>query len=183
MTTEQACLLLVQAGTSLSVLFFLAILVIRSREERNKFKLFALRDRLVYLVAAGALSDRSLVFRVFYNALNASIAEVRELTLFSVMSASKKVRSAIERERRERFREDIARSTPEVQEFASAFFSTMMGIILSSSLCLRAILVLAHHGLRCISFMDKCLHLSWLFSSARQEYETYRYFEQWASAE
>jgi hypothetical protein len=183
MTTEQTFLLVAQAGVSLSVLLFLAILIIRSREERRKFMLFALRDRLVYLVAVGDLSERSLVFKVFYGALNVSIAEVRDLTLFSVVKASIKVRTAIEREKKERFQEGIARSSPEVQAFANDFFSAMMEIILSSSICLQAVLALAHHSIRVIRFMDRCLGVSWLFGSARQEYDTYRYFEQWASAE
>ena len=52
-TSQQIGLLLVQLAVSLGIFCFIGIALIRASESTIKYKLFAVRDRLLFLAASG----------------------------------------------------------------------------------------------------------------------------------
>jgi hypothetical protein len=138
MNGQQISLLLIQATMSLVVLVYLFVLLLKRREERDQFKLYAIRDKIIYLAATGELSQDGMIFKVFYSAVNASISEASKLTVASLIHASMKAKDAVEGAKRERLMEAIQRSSPGTREAVEEFVTTMMDIVYSNSLTLRA---------------------------------------------
>lgn len=148
MTVQQIWLLAAQGGVSLAILGYLAVLLWRRREERERFKLYAVRDKLIYLAATDALPQSSMVFKVFYNVVNVSISEVRNLNLASLVRASMAAKSALEKERQEALSAAINRAAPEVKEVIGEFGKVMMEIAYANSLGLRVFLHCARFAKR-----------------------------------
>jgi hypothetical protein len=140
MTDQQIWLLAAQGVVSLVILGYLAMLLWKKREERERFKLYAVRDKLIYLAATDALPQSSMVFKVFYNVVNISISEVRNLDLASLARASVAAKSALEKEKQEALSAAIARASPEVREVIGEFGKVMMEIAYANSLGLRLFL-------------------------------------------
>lgn len=174
MTPQQIGLLVLQAIAWVFVLSFIGILMFRSREDRHRYKLYALRDRLLYLAASGKLSQDSLVFRAFYAAVTASISEVRSLTLYSFIRASVTAKSAIQKERSDLLKAEIDHSTSEIKAFVDNFAEAMMEITIANSPILR---VLLFSFARCGRLIRQVRQ--WIaFPQTYEAYQTYRYFEE-----
>ncbi|MEX2302973.1 MAG: hypothetical protein WD733_18655 [Bryobacterales bacterium] len=137
MNEQQIGLLVIQLAGMLSVLGCIGFMLIKSSEEQERFKLYKIRDQLVYLAATGELPQASLVFRVFYRAVNASISEAQNLTFASLVRASMMAKTVLEQEKRERLVESVHRTSPEAQRVIAEFLGTMMTIAYENSLGLR----------------------------------------------
>jgi hypothetical protein len=171
MTTQQIGLLFVQLSASLGVLAYLGILLLRDYEERQKYRLFAVRDKLLYLAASGNLSETSMVFKVFYRALNTYIAELEDLTLVSFAKASIVVRTELEKENQQKLVAALRRADPEVQEVINEFFCVAMDALRYNSPMLSFVLAIATHCHRLFSFIRK------LRPFRAPVYDTYRFYE------
>ena len=171
MTGQQIGLLITQFGLSLITIVYLGVLHLRSREARHKYRLYACRDRLVYLVASGELSETSMVFKVFYRAMNSYITALDSLTLVSFIQASMAVKKELEKEHQERLAEAIQRATPEVQQAIQDFFRAVMDALRYNSPMLNLILVVAHHCTRAFSYIRKMRKFK------VPVYDAYRFYE------
>lgn len=171
MTTQQIGLLFIQLGVSVTVLLFLAALLWRSYEEKRKYKLFAVRDNLIYLAASGKLPETSMVFKVFYRAMNTYINELEGLTLVSFLRASIAVRTELEKEDHQRLVDSLRRTDVEVQAVIDEFFHVLMETLRYNSPMLSLVLVTAKHCHRLFSFLRRSLSVS------APVYDTYRYYE------
>ena len=170
-STQQVVLLVLQAVACVSILSYLAFNLLKAREEGQKYKLYSLRDRLLFFVASGELAEGNLVFKVFYQALNASIAELKTVNIFSLLRASRRARRALEKEERETLVGAINRSSTTVQEWVNEFTNVMMQIVVSNSFWLKVLLIAAKH---CHDLLHKTRTR---FSLSSSTYDTYRYFE------
>jgi len=137
MTEQQVGLLVIQSLASMGLLAYLGVLLLKKREEREKFRLYAIRDRLVYLSATGELPQGNMVFRVFYQAVNISISEANTLTVSSLIRASVKAKTALQQEKQEKLMESIQRASPEVRSVVEDFAVVMRDIVYSNSFGLR----------------------------------------------
>jgi len=175
MNGQQISLLLIQATMSLVVLGYLLVLLLKRREERDKFRLYAIRDKIIYLAATGELPQDGMVFKVFYNAVNASISEASALTVASLVQASMKAKTAVQQAKRERLMEAIQGSSPGTREAVEEFVTTMMDIVYSNSLALRAFVccIKLVRGLA-VSLADGLK--SAMGARRPQAYETYTYW-------
>ncbi len=171
MTSQQAGLLLLQLVVSLSVLIFIGMLWLQGQECKLKYRFFAARDRLLYLAAIGTLQQNSMVFKVFYRAMNTYIAELGEFTIVSFMRASLAVKSELEKENQQRLVDGLRRSDPEVQAVVDEFIHIVMDALRYNSPTLNLVLAFAHHCSRLYSFLRK------LRRFRAPVYETYRYYE------
>jgi len=170
-STQQVVLLALQAVACASVLGYLGFNLLKAREEGQKYKLYSLRDRLLFLVASGQLQEGSLIFKVFYKALNASIAELKDVNIYSLVRASRRARKALENEKREALIGAINRSSADVQGWVGELTLVMMEIVLSNSLWLKILLVATKYC------HDQLHSLRSRFSLSSSAYDTYRYFE------
>ena len=160
----------------------IAILVVcaenlKAREMRHKYRLYAVRDKLIYLVASGALDERHILFRVFYMATNRCIQEVKELTLISFARASLVAKTELQKQANEKVFEEIEAANEETKRAVNDFFVAMMEIAIANNWLLVLIIKLAEHGDKWIRNVDRWLCISRLFPPLRQQYDTYRYFE------
>jgi hypothetical protein len=171
MTQQQIGLLAIQGFASGIILAYLGTLLWKRREERERFKLYAVRDQFVYLAATGKLPQTSMVFKVFYKIVNISISEVRSLNLSSLVRASTAARTALEEERQEALMDSVARCEPEVREAVDNFVKVMMEAAYANSLGLRLFLKCA----RLVQIIVSALKVSPPQPAA---YETYEYWRE-----
>jgi hypothetical protein len=171
MTSQQIGLLFIQLLASISVFGYLLVLVLRSMEERLKYKLFAVRDKLVYLAASGRLSETSMVFKVFYRAMNTYVSELDRLTIVSFVRASIVVKTELEKENGERLIDSLRRSDPEVQGVIDEFFHVVMHALRYNSPLLNIVLLTATYCHRFFSFIRRRRPFG------APVYDTYRFYE------
>ena len=171
MTAQEAGLLIMQLVVSLGILVYLGTQLLQSHESKQKYRLFAVRDKLLYLVANGSLPETSMVFKVFYRAMNVYIAELESVTLVSFIRASLAAKTEIEKQNRERLRDALMRLSPEVHGVIDEFFHAVMDALRYNSPMLSLVLILAKH----------CSHLFCMIRKLRRfsvpVYDTYRYYE------
>jgi hypothetical protein len=75
------------AGTA-GVIVLQALAIRRFRNQAaitRKYRYFAIRDELIYLVASDHMSEDDFVFQQFYNAVNFLITNYKTLTLGSFL--------------------------------------------------------------------------------------------------
>ena len=174
MTHQQIGLVILAFAAWVPVTLYLISALLRSREEKHKFRLYALRDKLVYLVASEKIYEKDFLFRVFYGALNSSIAEIHTVTIASLIKASIEAKTAIQKESSEKLLREVEKAAPEVKEFTDDMFATLREIMIANS-PLLVFLLRTHHkfGGLASSFKRRLLT-----KDACETYATYKYFEQ-----
>lgn len=136
---------------AMAIIFIASILASRITLHRDswtvqKYKLYRVRDNLIYLVATNKIQESDLVFQQFYKAVNCFIDANDRINHGSFIAAAEKARSkgldpAEERNFRE-IRTALRKMGPEVNEAANAFYVTILGILIENSLLLRLIVKL-----------------------------------------
>ena len=174
MTSAQKLLLFLQATMSLVVLGYVSYQLIKARQENHKYKLYALRDRLLFLMATNKLEEDSLIFQIFYGTLVTSIKEIKDLSLWNIAKASVAARDALQGQR-EPLRIELDATSSEVKEFVMDFYHTMMGIAVANSPLLVLFIRLANH--EAVLQIGRYITKFQIFIRERQQYEAYRYFE------
>lgn len=173
MTHQQIGLIVLAFAAWLPVSITLIAALLRSREERHKFKLYALRDDLVYLVASGKLAENGHLFQLFYGALTSSIEEIHRVTVSNLINASIEAKNALQKEGFDKFVHEVEHASPEVREFVNKMFFVMRGIMVANSPLLVFLL-------RSRSNFGKFairLKRQLLTKDACETYDAYRYFE------
>ncbi|MGA2591611.1 MAG: hypothetical protein ABSH32_16955 [Bryobacteraceae bacterium] len=171
MTTQQIGLLLVQLLASLFVLASIGVLLLQGHEEKIKFRLYAVRDKLLYLKATGLIRDDSLVFKVFYRAMNTYVSQLDSLTMVSFLRAAHAAKTELEKANRERLIEEWVHSPMEVQEAINDFINLVMEALRYNSPMLHIVLAVVRHCHRLVSFLRS------RFTLDIPVYRTYRYYE------
>jgi hypothetical protein len=172
MTPTQVALLSIQIGLVLVGMSFLVGWLIRAKQEKYKYKLYAIRDELIYLVATEELAESSMVFKVLYSTINQTISEVHDVDRWSFIRASTRARSALEHAEIEVLVREICSAPRPVINTALAFFDTMQYIVKANS-------PLTKFCIGCLRlFRNRSAGLSrWLeLFLPKEQYETYRYF-------
>ncbi len=176
MTSQQIGFLTMQGMASAAVLTAIGVYALQAHEEKTKFKLFAVRDKFLYLAATGVLDKNGLVFAVFYGAINTFIANLDKQTLVSFIRASLAVKTELEKQNRERLLTELEESPPEVQTTIKAFVQVVMEALQYNSPTLSLILLTARHCTHLFMFLKR--HLAFKI----QIYTIYRYYENFYGA-
>jgi hypothetical protein len=171
MTGQQIGLLYIQLVASCAVMAVIALSLLQAREERHKYRLYAVRDKLLYLVASGHLSETSTVFKVFYRAMNTYAAEIDSLTIVSFFRASLAVKTELEKENQQRLSEAMRSASPEVQSVVDEFIRVVMDALRYNSPMLNLFLSTARHCGRFFKFLRSIKRFP------VPVYDTYRYYE------
>ena len=182
MTTTQTWLLTVQAAAFAAVTTYATVEYFKGRRAQRKYKLYAMRDKLLGLIADDHIKECDPLFQIFYLAIDKSIAEVKDVTLVSFVKASLRAKSALEQERTEQLKNQIEASPTEVKQFVSAFAGTMMEIVSANSpivISMFTIGFMGHTiGQHVLSFLDRPFFLGRKpFHDQREQVATYKYFE------
>lgn len=110
----------------------------------QKYKLYAVRDNLIYLVATNKLKEDDFVFQRFYKAVNYFIDANDKINLHHFVSAAEKARrKGIDPAEEKNFREihsALKTMGPEVNEVANQFYSAMLEILIENSFLLRVVM-------------------------------------------
>jgi hypothetical protein len=96
-----------------------------AKKEISRYELYAARDRLVYLVAAGRIDENDEAWQVAYDAANNLLSIHERLDLRSVLNRMARFRKAAERDHAVRRRKELAeralrRASRDVEGFEDA---------------------------------------------------------------
>lgn len=120
------------------------IAIRRDGAKMQKYKLYRVRDSLIYLVASDKLSEDDFVFQRFYKAINYFIDENEKIDLSHFVAAAERARrKGIDPAEDKNFREirsALRRMGPEVNEVANQFYSAILEILIENSFVLRTVM-------------------------------------------
>jgi hypothetical protein len=130
---------------------FYKIIFRKGKEDANRYRLFKLRDDLVYLVAKGTIKEDDFIFQTFYDMTNTYIQHIHKFNLREINKAMKKAKEKGHFERAAEFTEriisELNNKDPEVKQVIQEFFLTMIDILIKNSLSLRFIIKLYSYTL------------------------------------
>ena len=133
-------------------------------------------------MADGKVSENSIVFRAFYEALVLSIGLTNKLTVYGLIQAPVAAKTAIQKQKEESLRDAIDSSDPAVRAFVTEFAEVMMDIMMKNSTALNVTLWALHYCGRLFRGLRVLRRRIAVPSRPRQIYESYRYFERMHSA-
>ena len=109
----------------------------RERLKTDRYALFAVRDRIVRLVAERHVSEDDGSFRFLYEEINLIIPKSEPLTLRNVVRAIRDSRLLSDEAFRERWRTAARHQNPRVREAARDFIRAILGILIGRSLFVK----------------------------------------------
>jgi hypothetical protein len=116
----------------------------RHRSKAQKYRLFKVRDELVYLVATEQLSCDEPVFNLMYGAVNSYLQDLSRISLTSFVRALERGRQKgidpAADEEVEQLQHELERKPPEVQRVVLEFYQSVVVILYENSRILRLLL-------------------------------------------
>jgi len=107
----------------------------------QKYKLFAVRDNLIFLVAAKKIEPEDWLFSIVYSSVTRLLHDIKLINLRDFVSTIARARSEgqdpAEHELAERIGREVHNRPPEVQEVVVEFYQAVIAILLANSLLLR----------------------------------------------
>ena len=123
--------------------FYTYIVLKRDATRLQKYKLYKVRDDLIYLVAVGKLNKDDFVFESFYNASNHLVKAVEHINLASLVRAIKEARQRGLDPAAENKLQQIHRALQtkdrEVINAVNGFYRAVTEILIENSLLLQVI--------------------------------------------
>lgn len=118
---------------------FRAFVLRRERICDQRYRLFAVRDRLVRLKVDGAFADHEYLYDYYSHGCNALILNTERLTVSAVLSAIKEMTPEREGEVRQLLKR-LKAAPVEVRDTVSQLYGAMASILLANSLLLKLLL-------------------------------------------
>ncbi len=118
----------------------------RQRVADNKFRLYAVRDQLIGLVAEGKVTENDSIFTLFYRATNDIVRHQHKFTLYALVKRAMKDDAAKTQSRDfiKALDGKLAERDPALRTAVSNFYRAMLYIVVSNSLTLK--FLLRSHG-------------------------------------
>jgi hypothetical protein len=156
-------------------------LLTRDAAKIQKYRLYKVRDELVYLVARGELSEHESVFQHFYKVINFLIKHSDSLNLSSFVAALRKARQQgidpATVEAQEAIRHELQTKDESVEAVVYTFYTAVLEIILENSSLIR--LIVKHAWLaEAIREAASRLHHKFL----REQQDAYWFYREYARA-
>lgn len=146
--------------------------------KKNQYRLYEIRDNLIFLVANGDLKEKGVIFQEFYPLVNNWVQSVQKLNLTLLFKAFREARRDIEsKEKIETLQKALVQSNEKVKEVVQQLFRTVLEIMVENSFTLK---FLVKHVLakRLIKIVAKKLYQSVLVSKERKQiYKDYKGYE------
>lgn len=142
----------------------------REHRKAGRYKLFAARDRLVWLVASGALSEDDRAFRFLYEGVNRLIPAAKPLSLRAAVTMLKHSQ-LVDQEQVGLIRCMAEHKDKEVRETVAELFDAIIDIFLVRSLFVQ-IVRLGFQGHRVARWVRRALGS--IFPAQKEAYEIYQ---------
>lgn len=108
------------------------------RRDHLRYKLFAVRDQLIRLVAQKELAEDDFTFQEFYSMVNISIKHIDAFTLREITRVARQHRHTLEQEENfDKLIDELDHKTGDVKLVVNRFFLTMIEILIAKSIFLR----------------------------------------------
>jgi hypothetical protein len=142
MITDQHIFYLVLLAFWCVLLVLYAYSVYReAQSKQNKYKLFKVRDDLIYLVARKIIAEDDIVFQEFYGMINIFIMHLDKFTISSFIRASIDAKKDLEREERiNQLMSALHKSNPDAIRVVDNMFKTILNIMIDNSTILKWII-------------------------------------------
>src|SRR5262249_28850500 len=131
-------------GILLVSLYFTHRSTARHAAKAQKYRLFKVRDDLVYLVATKQLACDEPVFAMTYGAVNSFLQDVSRISLTSFVRALERAKQngldPATDEAVERLQRELESKPPEVQRVVLSFYHSIVVILYQNSRVLRLLL-------------------------------------------
>lgn len=142
----------------------------------QKYRLYEIRDKLIWLVAEDKLSEESSVFQFFYRSVDFLIRHTDQLNLKSVVGALREAENrglspSTQNEEFERMQNWLERARPEVRDVVARFYETMIHILVENSVAVRLV---AKHPHMWLAARELRGLISRMFSTERMAYGFYK---------
>jgi hypothetical protein len=140
---------------SLLLVLMFALTWRRAEKQAVRYKLYAVRDELCFLVTVGEIRENGVVFQVTTKQINGVLNNFDAFTLRSFVRAymaADKNSLANDQRRRNYFRA-VEQSSPAVQKAVERFYRTMLDVLVANSLLLHVYLRVRRHGDRLWSLL------------------------------
>ncbi|MCH8994265.1 MAG: hypothetical protein IH959_04775 [Chloroflexi bacterium] len=109
----------------------------------QKYRLYEVRDNLIYLTVIGKLNESDFVFQEFYGATNHFINYSERINLDSLIRAARAAREKgldpAEKDKLDRLRAALQSCDEDVRKVANSFYLALLEIMIENSLPLRMI--------------------------------------------
>lgn len=156
---------------------FRVIVYRKGMQDANRYRLFKLRDDLIYLVAKGTIKEDDFIFQTFYDMTNTYIQHIHKFNLQEINKAMKKANEKGHLKKSDEFTERIIKELDnkdqEVKKVIQEFFSTMLDILVKNSLTLRFVIKLYSSNLT-QSFIKKLKALTKIFVNQEAAFRNYQ---------
>ena len=161
---------------SLAVGLFLFSRLVEARQEKYKFRLYAIRDKLIFLVSVNQLAEDSFLFRLLYRAVNTSISQINDLDRWTFIKAVTAARSEFQEVGVQIIKSEINAAPPQVKAVVYEFLDTMICILKANSpftkLCLLCFRLFKNRQVVASESLGRLKNLV-----PKEQYESYQYFE------
>jgi hypothetical protein len=125
----------------LAVVFFWFIVIRKNLQMAHVYPLYAIRDKLIYLVASGKLQEGDFLFQEFYKAVNIVIPNSRRLTfnvlVRSIEEARQKGHDPAVSQKVIRIQKELEKVDDEVRSVVAEFYQSVMLLFVYNSIALR----------------------------------------------
>lgn len=107
----------------------------------NRYRLYKIRDDLIFLVAKGAIDEQDFIYKTFYEWINTYIEDIHRFTLKEINKAMQEAREKGYlkeiHEFTEKVQRELAGKDKEVKDVTQEFFETMRYILIRNSITIR----------------------------------------------
>ncbi len=138
----------------------------------QRYRLFALRDKLILLVAEGKIKEEDSVFQFLYTGLNKIIPHAKPLSLRRFVGAIRASALVEEKEFEKDILGAINHKDPAVREVAAELFNTLADILITQSFSVRVSVAVGLAGYKFTTRLRRAL--SHLFRTEGEAYELYK---------
>ena len=107
----------------------------------NRYRLYKIRDDLIFLVAKGAIDEQDFIYKTFYEWTNTYIEDIHRFTLKEINKAMQEAREKGYLKEihgfAEKVQRELAGKDKEVKDVTQEFFETMRYILIRNSITIR----------------------------------------------
>ncbi len=112
---------------------------IRQRVAENKFRLYAVRDQLIGLIADERVEENDDIFRLYYQATNDIVRRQHKFTMFALIKRAMDERAAKIQSAKfiEELSEELSKRDPALRDAVLNFYRALLDIVIANSVTLR----------------------------------------------
>lgn len=126
------------------ILFVYTKVYRKGRQDDNRYKLYKIRDDLIYLIAKGSISENDFIYQTFYEMTNTYINQIHKFNLRQINKAMQEAKEKGYLKEIQEFTQKIISELntkdSEVKHVVIQFFVTMLEILRRNSLALRILI-------------------------------------------